>query len=134
MGFSYGNFRISRIRSFKNRSFSSGQEVVQIEPISVWSILCAPKAQNKINCLYSLSRKKIAFHTEICNYFEYLFFKYSIFHGVKKLFKLNQTRYVFRFHYDTDHNCCKGEGRFFAKGLLCYQMVKKRLQVNTKTI
>ena len=37
--------------------------------------------------------QKLAFHTEICVYFEYLFFKYSIFHRVKELSKSNQTRY-----------------------------------------
>ena len=37
--------------------------------------------------------KKLAFHTEICDYFEYLFSKYSIFHRVKELSKSNQTRY-----------------------------------------
>ena len=38
-------------------------------------------------------RKKLAFHTEICDYFQYLIFKYSIFHRAKELFKSNQTRY-----------------------------------------
>ena len=37
--------------------------------------------------------KKLVFHTEMCNYFEYLIFKYSIFYQVKELFKSNQTRY-----------------------------------------
>ena len=37
--------------------------------------------------------KKLAFYTEICDYFEYLIFKYSIFHRVKELFKWNQTGY-----------------------------------------
>ena len=41
--FSYGNLRISRIRNFKNRSFSSGQGVVQIKPNSAWSIPCVLK-------------------------------------------------------------------------------------------
>ena len=36
--FSYGNLRISRLANFKNRSFSSGQGVVQIEQKSVWSL------------------------------------------------------------------------------------------------
>ena len=36
--------------------------------------------------------KKLAFHTEICNYFKFnLIFKYSIFHRVKELFKSNQS-------------------------------------------
>ena len=38
VSFSYGNLRISQKTNFKNRSFSSGQGVVQIEPYSVWSI------------------------------------------------------------------------------------------------
>ena len=38
--------------------------------------------------------KKLVFHTEICDYFEYLIFKYSIFHRVKELFKSNQARYA----------------------------------------
>ena len=37
--------------------------------------------------------KKLAFHTEICDYFKYLIFKNSIFHRVKELSKSNQTRY-----------------------------------------
>ena len=37
--------------------------------------------------------KKLVFHTEFCDYFKYLIFKYSIFHRVKELFKSNQTRY-----------------------------------------
>ena len=41
--FSYGNLRISQITNFKNRSFSSGQGVVQIEPNSVWSIQRVPR-------------------------------------------------------------------------------------------
>ena len=37
--------------------------------------------------------KKLASHTEICDYFEYLILKYSVFHRVKELFKSNQTQY-----------------------------------------
>ena len=37
--------------------------------------------------------KMLGLHTEICDYFEYLIFKYSIFHRVKELFKSNQTGY-----------------------------------------
>ena len=40
---SYGNLRISQLANFKNRSFSSGQGIVQIEPNLVWSIPCVPK-------------------------------------------------------------------------------------------
>ena len=38
--------------------------------------------------------KKLVFHTEVCNYFKYLFFEYSIFRRVKELCKSNQTRYA----------------------------------------
>ena len=37
--------------------------------------------------------KMLAFHTEICDYFQYLVFKYSIFYRVKELFKSNHTWY-----------------------------------------
>ena len=43
VSFSYGNLRISRIPNFKNRSFSSGQGLVQIEPNWVWSIPRVPR-------------------------------------------------------------------------------------------
>ena len=41
----------------------------------------------------------LAFHTEICEDFEYLIFKYSIFHRVKKMFKSNQTGYGVYYGY-----------------------------------
>ena len=41
--FSDGNLRISRIKNLKNRSFSSGQAVIQIEPNWVWSMPWVPK-------------------------------------------------------------------------------------------
>ena len=73
-------------------SSSFDQGVVQIEPNSVWSIPCVPRVENKrifgIDCL----EKRLVFHAEICYYFEYLIFKYSIFHRVKELSKSNQTR------------------------------------------
>ena len=37
--------------------------------------------------------KKLVFHTEICEYFEYLISKICLFHRVKELFKSNQTGY-----------------------------------------
>ena len=61
VSFSYGNLRISQITNFKNRSFSSGQGVVQIEPNSVWSIPCVYRVSNKKNFWYSLPRKKVSF-------------------------------------------------------------------------
>ena len=90
---SYGNLRISRKTNFKNRSFSPGQGVIQIRPNSLWSMPCIPRVQNKNNFWYSLPRKKLVFHTEICDYFQCLIFKSSIFHRVKELFKWNQSRY-----------------------------------------
>ena len=53
--------------------------------------------------------KKLAFHTEICDYFKYLNFKNSIFHRVKELSKSNQTRHRV-FHWKLD---CKTK-RIFA--------------------
>ena len=41
-----------------------------------------------IDCL----GKKLASHREFCDYFQYLIFKYSIFHRAKELSKSNQTR------------------------------------------
>ena len=43
VSFSYGNLRISQITNVKNRSFLSGQGVVQIKPNSVWSIPYVPR-------------------------------------------------------------------------------------------
>ena len=37
--------------------------------------------------------KKLVFHTEICEYFEYLISKIGHFHRVRELFKSNQTGY-----------------------------------------
>ena len=37
---SYGNLLLFQTNNFKNRSFSSGQGVVQIEPNLVWIIPC----------------------------------------------------------------------------------------------
>ena len=56
--------------------------------------------------------KKLAFHTEICDYFQHLIFKYSIFHGLKELFKSNQTGYGLSHVYLE----CKTERNF---GIAC---------------
>ena len=56
---------------------------------------CKTKNVFAIACL----GKKLDFHTEICDYFEYLIFKYSIFHRVKELFKSNQTGYGVYYGY-----------------------------------
>ena len=37
--------------------------------------------------------KKLAFHTEICDFFQYLILKYFNFNRVNELFKSNQTRH-----------------------------------------
>ena len=39
----YGNLLLFQINNFKNRSFSSGQGVVQSEPNWVWSIPWVPR-------------------------------------------------------------------------------------------
>ena len=43
VSFSYGNLRISQKTNFKNRSFSSGQGVVQCEPNLLSSIPWVPR-------------------------------------------------------------------------------------------
>ena len=48
-------------------------------------IECKTKTIFGIACL----GKKLAFHTEFCDYFKFLIFKYSIFDRVKELFKSN---------------------------------------------
>ena len=43
VSFSYGKLQLFRINNFKNRSFSSGQGVVQSEPNSALSIPWVPR-------------------------------------------------------------------------------------------
>ena len=50
---------------------------------------CKTKRIVAIACL----GKNLVFHTEICEYFEYLISKIGLFHRVKELFKSNQTGY-----------------------------------------
>ena len=50
---------------------------------------CKTKRIFAVACL----GKKLVFHTEICEYFEYLISKICLFHRVKELFKSNQTGY-----------------------------------------
>ena len=50
---------------------------------------CKTKRIFAIACL----GKKLVFHTEICEFCEYRILKIGLFHRVKDLFKLNQTRY-----------------------------------------
>ena len=49
---------------------------------------CKTENSLGITCL----GKKLVFHTEISDYFEYFIFKYSIFHRVTELFKSIQTQ------------------------------------------
>ena len=50
---------------------------------------CKTKRIFAIACL----GKKLVFHTEICEYFEYLISTKGLFHRVKELLKSNQTGY-----------------------------------------
>ena len=61
VSFSYGDLRISRLANFKNRSFSSGQEIVQINPNLVWSIPCVGRVLSKKIFCYNLCRNKVSF-------------------------------------------------------------------------
>ena len=67
--------------------FKSNQTRYAVSP---GCVECKIKRIFGIACL----GKKLVFHTEICDYFKFLFFKYSIFRRVKELFKSNQTRYA----------------------------------------
>ena len=70
--FSYGNLLLFQISNFKNRSFSSGQELVQFEPNSIWSIHVYLEFNAEGIFVIALLGKKLEFHTEICVYFKYL--------------------------------------------------------------
>ena len=83
--FKYLFFKYSIFRRVKEL-FKSNQTRYAVSP---GCVECKTKRIFGIACL----GKKLVFHTEICDYFKYLFFKYSIFHRVKELFKLNQTWY-----------------------------------------
>ena len=76
---SYGNVRFFsnnlRLLNFKNRPFSSGQGLVQIEPNSVWSIPCVPRVKNITNFWYSLPRKKVLISIGNIDFFAYSSFK-----------------------------------------------------------
>ena len=72
----------------KNSSFSPGQGVVQMEPNSRYRV-SHMYLEGKTERIFAVSflGKKLACHTEICDYFQYLILKYSFSHRVKKLFK-----------------------------------------------
>ena len=62
----------------------------------------------------------LAFHTEFCDYFEYLIFKYSVFQLVRELFKSNQTGYgVYHGYLDSENK------RYF-----CYSLRTKKVSVS----
>ena len=65
---SYGTFWVSRKRNFKNRSFLSGQEVVQIKPNLVWSIPRIGSFWDEKNGPRNFSRKKFIFQSGISIY------------------------------------------------------------------
>ena len=67
-------YRLIRLLFFysilKNIEILLGQRVVQMRPNSVWIITSAVRVSNKKNFWYSLSRKKLGYHTEICEFRE----------------------------------------------------------------
>ena len=75
VSFSYGSLLLFQINNFKNRSFSSGQGLVQIKPNSEWSIPCVPRVKNKKNFWYSLPRKKVRISIGNIELFAYSIFK-----------------------------------------------------------
>ena len=86
-------FWISQKRNFKNRSFSSGQGVVQIKPNSAWSITSVIRMKTKRIFGVACLGKKLVFHTELFEFLEKGILKTGLFYRVKKLFKSNQTWY-----------------------------------------
>ena len=70
-----------------------GQEVIQIEPNSAWTIPYVPKVQNKKILAIACQGKTLVFQMEIRDYFKLIILKIGLFHRVKELFKSNQTRY-----------------------------------------
>ena len=74
------------------------------------------------NFCSSLSRKKITFHTKICDYFQCLIFKYSIFHRVKEMFKSNQSGY----------GVYQGYLEYETKRILAINCLEKKLTFHTE--
>ena len=71
--YSYGSLRISQLTKFKNRSFESGQGVVQFEPNIVWSIHCVCEVKMSRFC-YNLRVKKVRFSYGNLRHFVYGYF------------------------------------------------------------
>ena len=65
---SIGNIDFFAYSIFKNIEISWGQGVVQIKANSVLSITNVIKVLNEKNCWHCLPRKKLVFHTEICEF------------------------------------------------------------------
>ena len=59
--FPYANLRTSRLANFNYRSFWLGQDVIQSEPNSVWSIPCVCEMWNKKNFAIACVGKKVIF-------------------------------------------------------------------------
>ena len=78
---------------------------------------CVLRVQNKNIFVIACLEKNFVFHTEICDYFQYLIFKYSTFHRVKELFKWNQSRYGVSHGYPE----CK------TKRIFCIAHLEKKL-------
>ena len=83
ISFSYGNLRLFQIRNFKNRSFLSGQEVVQIKPNLVWSIHRVGRLWDKKNGPPNFSRKSSYFNRKYRHI--RLLFAHSIFKKIEIL-------------------------------------------------
>ena len=77
----FHKIRYSRNSNFKNRSFSSGQGNVQIEPNSV-SIHCVLRLLERILSIACLG-KKLVFHTEIALFAKFANFRKNNFFPIK---------------------------------------------------
>ena len=74
ISFSCGNLQFFQISNFKNRSFLSGQEIVQIKPNLVWSIPRVGKLWDKKNGPPNFS-SKVRISIRNINFFDFSIFK-----------------------------------------------------------
>ena len=79
---------------------------------------CKTKRIFAVACL----GKKLVFHTEICEYFEYLISKIGLFHRVKELFKSNQNGY----------GVYHGQEESKTKRILAIACLRKKLVLHTE--
>ena len=70
-----------------------GQEVLQIKPNLVWSILRVGRLWDKKNGPPNFHRKKVRISIGNIDFFAFYIFKQIEIYRVKKLFKVNQTWY-----------------------------------------